>query len=587
MKLRSLAEITEQRLTRMPGSLTKSVGEALLLAHDRVFGRGKSRSPDPNLRPEIVRPVPMPVVIEEQRQMPILRISALQEPAIILLQPDSSHSQHVSTPSSSLSQPDPTPRVPLPESPLLLPTPNPSSPPQLQQPSPPSEPEADPPSPDVISDEHTYLPSRNSLSIGSRNSQRTTDITTDIISFEDALSNRKQPPKRIKKKKQASDADLELVKKMNEEWERKQQLLAVKLRDSQEKELAERLLLEQAEAENKAKLLEERRRKLAAQREAAQAEKERREALLRQSSRSPEPLHRRMESDFKAISELEELEYHRKLQAIKDFMQPIQLSSLLQHRNWYETQKAALIAKKKEERAQRIGAILRENMSNSYYKAKALEVMAEEERMQRFEMEERRKYPSSVREKQQEYAKLTKELYKPVVLPESQRKLSAQNRRKRAISAFFRPAEVTNRRTVSTNRHIPSIFPEYKAKSPSPPKQAFRKRPKPSHKSESLLVAKPPPRYHNYLAEPQSLSAVQRRSLLNYQPRLRGKSTSVEELRDQAEKLGKKAQVREGQLRRLGRDLEAQIQACDSVSSMYIDSIKAKLQVLEAVSTSF
>ena len=574
MKLRSLAEITEQRLTRMPGSLTKSVGEALLHAHDRVFGRGKSHSPDQNLRPEILRPIPMPIAIEEPKQMPILRISALQEPAVILLQPDSPLSQHVSTPSPLSQQ--------VPESPPLIPTPKPASPPQL---SPPSEPEADPPSPEAISDEHTYLPSRNSLSLGSRISQRTTEITTDVISFEDALSNRKQLPKRIKKKKQASDADLELVKKMNEEWERKQQLLAAKLRDSEEKELAERLLQQQAEAENKARLLEERRRKLAAQREAAQAEKERREALLRQSNRSPEPLHRRMESDFKAISEQEELEYHRKLQAIKDFMQPIQLSSLLQHRNWYETQKEALIAKKKEERAQRIGAILRENMSNSYYKAKALEVMAEEERMQRVEMEERRKYPSSVREKQQGYAKLTKEMYKPVVLPESQRKLSAQKRRKRAISAFFRPAEVINRRTAVTNRHIPSISPEYKAKSPSPPKQAFRKRPKPSHKSECLLVAKP--RYHNYLADPQSLSTLQRSSLLNYRPRLRGKSTSVEELRDQAEKLGKKAQVREGQLRRLGRDLEAQIQACDSVSAMYIDSIKAKLQVLEAVSTSF
>lgn len=585
MKLRSLAEITEQRLIRMPGPLTKSVGEALLHAHDRVFGRGKSRSPDLSLRPEIVRPAPMPVVIEEPKQRPILRVSALQEPTVILLQPDSSHSQHISTP-SPVSQQDSTPRVPVPESPILLPTPKPASPPQPQL-SPPSEPEADPTSPDVISDEHTYLPSRQSLSIGSSLSQRTTDITTDIISFEEALSSRKPLPKRLKKRKQASDADLELVKKMNEEWERKQQLLAAKLRDGEEKEHAERLLQEQTEAENKARRLEQRRRKLTAQREAAQAEKDRREALLRQSHRSPQPLHRRMESDFKAISEQEELEYHRKLQAIKDFMQPIQLASLLQHRNWYETQKSALIAKKKEERALRIGAILRENMSNSYYKAKAMEVMAEEDRKQRVEIEERRKYPSSVREKQQEYAKLTKELYKPVILLESQRKLSAQNRRKRAISAFFRPAELSNRQIAVTNRRIPSISPDYHSQSPSPPKQAFRKRPKPSHKSESLLVSKPLPRYYNYLAEPQSLSTGQRRSLLNYHPRLKGKSTSVEELRDEAEKLGKKAQVREKQLRRLGKDLEAQIQACDSVSAMYIDSIKAKLQVLEAVSTSF
>jgi len=576
MKLRSLAEITEQRLTRLPSELTKSVEAALLHAHARVFGRGSSRSPNPTKPQSPARPVH----VKEYSPRPALFIPQLPPQTEILLQSDSSPALSESC-APLLSPPEPL-------SPVLLPTPKPASPPQPHY-SPPSEPEADPPSPDITSDEHTFLPSRHSLSIGSRFSQRTTEITADVIAFEEPLSNRKQLPRRNKPKKHTSDADLEQVRRMNEEWERKQQLLAMQRRESQEKELVERLQLAQAEAEKKGKLLEERRRKLAAQREAARAEKERREALLRQSSDSPEPLHRRMESNFKAISEQEELEYHRKLQAIKDFMQPIQLSSLIQHRNWYEGQKAALVQRKAKERAERIGAILRENMSNSYYKAKALQVLAEEERLERVEMEERQKYPISVRAKQREYALITKEKHKPVLLPESRRKPSVEKRRKRAISAFFRPADITERqKTVRTSHRVPSLSPDSQAKSAFrvPSKQAFRLPSKPPTQSDSILRSKPAPRYHNYLSDVQSLSTDQRKALLDYQPRLRGQS-SVQELKEEADRLGRRAERREGQLRRLGRDVQAQIQACDSVSAMYIDSIKAKLQVLAAVSASF
>lgn len=568
MKLRSLAEITEQRLTRLPRELTKNVEAALLHAHARVFGRG-SRSPD------LIKPI-APVHVKTYSPRPALLIPEFQSQTDILLQEDSP-TQSVSTPPSDIDlsglllPPEPT-------SPLRLPTPKPPSPPQAQL-SPPSEPEADPPSPDIASDEHTYLPSRNSLSMGSRFSQRTTEITVEVPAFEAPSSNRKQP-KRIKPKKHTSEADLEQIRRMNEEWERKQQLLAEQRRENRDKEEAERLLLAQAEADHRQKLLEERRKRLAAQREAARAEKDRREALLRQSNRSPEPLHRRMESDFKAISEQEELEYHRKLQAIKDFMQPIQLSSLRQHCSWYENQKAALRERKAKQRAERIGAILRENMSNSYYKARALMILAEEERIERAEMEEMQKYHNSVRAKQMEYAKITKEKHKPALLPASHRKLSPEKRHKRAISAFSRPVSIIERqKTVTTSRQKSSISPNF------PSKAAFRLPSKPPNQSESVLRAKP--RYRNYLSDLQALSIPQRKALLDYQPRLRGKSSSVQELKEEAARLGRKARRREGQLRRLGKDLEAQIQACDSVSAMYIDSIKAKLQVLSAVSTSF
>ena len=570
MKLQTLTDITSQRLKRLPAPITRDVHAALMHAHDRIFNRSHSSSPPP--RPVIPPVRPMFVIPPQTPLEPVYEVPVPPSPIHI--------------PSPPL-----TPSIPSQEPVFITPTisPIPQSPPT---PSPPSEPEADPISSEDHMDANTYQTSRNSISRGSRFSQKTTEITTEvIIPIEDNTKKRVSGSKRRIKKKQKSDADLELIRKMNEEWERKQQLLAEKLRESQEKEEEERMRLAEVEAGKKAKRLEERRKRLEEQREAARLERLRREELLRQTQGSPEPLHRRMESQFKAISEQEEFEYQKKLKAIKNFMQPIQLSSLLKHRNWYEAQKADLAAKKANLRLERLQELAKANLSMSFYKARALEILAEQEKVELMDLEEKRKYPSSVRLKQKEYSKIVREKYHhSPIFPHKIPKMTPEKRRKRAISAFFRPSEIIEKpKKVLSTRFIPSISlqsPEIK------PKPVFRKRQKPTQNSvsDSNLPSKPSQRYKNYLSEIQPLSLKARNSLLrnNYKKsRLDAKSNSVEELKTDAEMMGKAAIWKEKQIRRLGKDLEAQIEVSESVSSLYIESIKAKLKVLAAVSTSF
>ena len=447
-----------------------------------------------------------------------------------------------------------------------------------------------------LSDDKTLISNRDSISLGSQFSQQTTEMTSEFLSFDD-LSKRKKTAKRPKRK--ATDADLELVKKMNEEWEKKQQLLAAQRKEQENNEIMERKKAAFEAEIAKKRLLEERRAQIIAKRDAANREKN---ALKGGHKRSFSvlPLHKRLENEFKSISESEELEYQRKLKAIKDMMQPIEMDNILKHKEWYERQRETLRREKEGKRGRRNEEILRWNLEKRYYRAKALDVLAEEEHAQVLAEEAKSALPKQLYLKQREYAALVHELHKPSV--SSKPSTAAKSEKRTVITASHSP-----NLSVVEEKRSKKRFPSVTNRSPNREKsldvsisgkneksvvikplkmlKIRSKSPKKSTSEVKIREKQHSERYQNYLRPANDLSSRQKHQLIAYRSnrRLQTKSCSLEELKNEAEKLARRARRNEGLMKRLNTDVHTQIDACDSVSAMYIDSIRAKLQLLNAV----
>ena len=257
------------------------------------------------------------------------------------------------------------------------------------------------------------------------------------------------------------------------------------------------------------------------------------------------------------------------------------LEALKEHGEKYELLRRTMERDRKRRRVMRREAIERENITAKYFQSRISAILEEEKRAQIEQEISKKASLRGNRLKQQTYSAVVHELHKPSprqIAPISfQTKLTSKRPTVRpthsSLSISVTEASPPRKPTLPPV-HTHSVKATYRSLSQS----TQRCETEPSDRSFS--------RPKDYLREEMEAKGRRvrlREGLFKYESRDISAIRSPEMLKEQANRLSRAAVHRDTLLPHLSAD--QQISASDSVSSMYIDSIKAKLHLLDVLTS--
>ena len=366
--------------------------------------------------------------------------------------------------------------------------------------------------------------------------------------------------------------DKRKIREINAKWERKQQQFEA---ISAERELAEKQRLEEAAKEaEKAQLL-----KLQAHKSSlisrhlhyVEAKRKRKEMM-----RAGEANYRKVRASLPLFEQLAGADKLKKASEIEAYqmniserrlrMRSIDPSEFSQHKDKYEETRETLLSNRRKAREQRLRHIQKHNKSLIYYQSPLYELNEEERRSQEALEELREKMLREALCKGKAYGKLAMEKYPPhVFLPKSPSVFTSKTQESPVVHSARTPVMPSNPRSglFSTRRRYKTL----RRPQPAPPSPL----PVPDYNTERRLFLS------------NSLLTDQSSPIFHYQSRHFSPSTDAETLQNEANRLSIEARKGDIQVRRLDRTPILQSQACDRVAAMYLDSIKARLELARRV----
>lgn len=371
---------------------------------------------------------------------------------------------------------------------------------------------------------------------------------------------------------QHTDDNKQKTHEINAEWERKQQRFEA---ISAERELAEKQRLEaaakQAEALQLLKLQTRKSSLISRHLHYVEAKRKRREMI-----RAGEANYRKVRASLPLFEQLAGADKLKKASEIEAYkmniserrlrMRSIDPSEFEQHKDRYEQTREALLSNRRKEREQRLHHIQKHNKSMIYYQSPLYELSEEERRSQQALEELKEKMAREALSKGKAYGKLAMEKYRPhSFLPKSPSVFTSKAQESPNVHSARTPVLPSYPKTglFTTRRRYKAL----RRQQPAPP---------------SLL---PVPDYNtvrrHFLSN--SLLADHSSPIFHYKSHDFSPSTDAETLQNEADRLSLEAQKGDIQVRRLDHVPFLQSQACDRVAAMYLDSIKARLELVRRV----
>lgn len=249
------------------------------------------------------------------------------------------------------------------------------------------------------------------------------------------------------------------------------------------------------------------------------------------------------------------------------------LDALRQHGQRYELLRHKLKDEKRRDRQLRKEEMQRENNSAKRYHSRIARMLEEEKRTQMQLEAAKAALFRENRLRQKTYSAVVHELHKPSPGPSVPISFQAKLARQRTVRPIHSSLNISA--TQASPPRKPRLQP------PLSVKTTRRSLSQSTHQCESENSVRSFSRPKDYLRE--AMEAKERlvnlrKGFFQYRSQEMDSSSSPQAIRDQASRLSRVAVHRDALLRHLPQD--QQISASDSVSSMYIDSIKFKLQLL-------
>ena len=339
--------------------------------------------------------------------------------------------------------------------------------------------------------------------------------------------------------------------------------------------LAEREELERIEKEKQAKaefeaqnlLLKQRKEKLIEKHSQYLEKKKLREKQRLEAEenfkkiRNAHPLHERLAHEFQVQATEADLNFRQELEKVRQRMRRIDAKEISAHEERYISVRESKIEEKSKVREGRMRQISAENVGKDYFQNHLLTVDMEERKAQ---AERRRMETAKAREilaKQRIYAEIAMELHRPKSFVTPHRPKTPQISQKPSFSV----SPLTN----NTKRRVRTVRQMVEKTQRSPSEASTVK----DYNSERRLQL-----------ERSVFSSERMSPVFTYQSKeLESPFGDVKQLREQAGRLSREAKRGETVIGRLHKDPELFVQACDNVSAMYLDSIKAKLRIVNSL----
>jgi len=356
------------------------------------------------------------------------------------------------------------------------------------------------------------------------------------------------------------------LRSIKQDWERKQQRFEAV---SAEREAAEKQRLEAVakEAEEAQFLkLQTHKSTLLARHLLHLEAKHKRTELIRAGKdnyrkvRASLPLYEQLEGLAKMKKALAEEAYQQAISQRKLRMRSLDQSEFLQHEDSYEQTKAALLSSRRKHRLQRLHHIRKEN--RVYYQSPLYELSEEERKHQLAQEELKERRTREALRKGKAYGQLAMEIYRPQTFV-SKSPLGFHSKSPKS------PCEHTELPTNPTS----GLFTT---------RRRYRalRRPQPATPAPLPTTDYNTERRHLLL---NSLLADHSSPIFHYQSHDFDPSVDPETLRTEANRLSIEAHRGDIQVRRLDHTPRLQSEACSRVAAMYLDSIKARLELVRRV----
>ena len=301
------------------------------------------------------------------------------------------------------------------------------------------------------------------------------------------------------------------------------------------------------------------------------------------------PLYRRFERAFQAKSDQREAEVQSRLREIHESLSPVQ--DWRKHGRWYENQREQTLQERRAVRLKEAQDIAQANLRRNYFHSPIARILAAEEQAQARLQSSKLSHIRELRLKQKHYACIAQVLHKPISVSRDGSPLGLPKKLTPHRPAHRSPAQseepqhsrFVGWRRPHSKRHEVEVSRSVELK------QQFRVKEKSVRKSDSEVLTRSVDRPKDYLTEQRKTGGKALRSHIGtfeYRPGLflDDQTSDVHRLQKAAVKLGQKAAHHDNLLRHLDDDLDSQIEACGSVSAMYLDSIRAKLKVISSFS---
>ena len=354
---------------------------------------------------------------------------------------------------------------------------------------------------------------------------------------------------------------------MQGEWEEKQKHFAELIAAREAAEQLTKQQLAQTAAEAKALQLQVRKEQLAAKHQASEEERRKRHQQWKATASNLrrvgtiKPLHERLQAEFQAAELREEEEFQRELEKVKERMRRVDAQEIGEHELRYASVKETIESERKEMRQERLQVIKEANRAQDYFHSPLLAVGLKERRT---EESHRDLHSARAREilcKRRMYSQLVIEIHRPLAfLPPSP---LPKSKPRPAVS----DSPLRKRSALSTRTPKPTttfeLLPQKSVSEVSTVTRDYNSERRQALERSILSAAKPIPMftYEGDGEETQDLSGLQVK----------------------AGRLERQAKHQERFIHRLDRKPELQAQACDSVSALYLDSIKAKLRIVNSL----
>ncbi|CAG9328229.1 unnamed protein product [Blepharisma stoltei] len=382
----------------------------------------------------------------------------------------------------------------------------------------------------------------------------------------------------IEKAKAAKQLTKKLEKEMQErekrKYEREQEMLLKEEQERYELEKLKELALKQQEDLKNQRLKELKEKSEARKREIA-AMKEIGETEYKKVI-SEKPLYKKIQENYQQEILMPELEKKKaELAKKRNLFKPLDRYDILEHSKNHDE----LMRESEERRKQNIrnrSLEYKMNAASLSLKTRFTDVILEEEKKKKEELEKQEIIKKSLYEKKQQYAEIVKEMFQPTVDPYKQHEMQLiveklkHNIPMKSISHTKSSRSVSERRSDSSReKDTKSVLNRKWKENPMIPK------PKP--KREPVLI--------DYLGErrnqrkQEQVSEIQR---IDWEEDLYDENLTENE---KAEKLKAKAAMMEKIAKKHEINLNglSELDMAGQVNEMYINSIKAKLAVLEQV----
>lgn len=354
---------------------------------------------------------------------------------------------------------------------------------------------------------------------------------------------------------------------MLNDWQEKQTRTAELMAEREAAEQLAKQQLAQAAAQTKSQQLQARKELLAAKHASAEEERRRRHQQWKATASNLrrlgtiKPLHERLEAKYHAVELREEEEFKQELEKVKERMRRVDSQEIEEHEQRYASVRDTIESEHREMRHERLQVIKEANRAQDYFRSPLLAVELKERRTDESRREQQSARAREILSKRRMYSQLVMEIHKPLTF------LPPSPLPKRKPRPTVSDSPLKKRSALSTRTPKPTTTFEL------PPQKSV---------SEVSTVTRDYNSERRQALERSILLADNSIPMFTYE----GDDEDTQDLRglqDKAGRLEHQAKCQERFIHRLDQRPELQAQACDSVSALYLDSIKAKLRIVNSL----